>query len=126
RLSGAERMEVVGRLAGGLAHDFNNLLTIISGNSDRLQTELPADSPLRLSAAAIRQSAARASALTRQLLAFSRRQVFQLRPLALQKLVPGVNRLLKDILGEDIQLKISAPDSLPLVTADGRQIEDAI
>jgi len=126
RLAGAERMEMVGRLAGGLAHDFNNLLTVISGNSDRLQTELPPDSPLRPAAAAIRQSAARASALTRQLLAFSRRQVFQLRPIALQKLVGGIQRLLTDILGEGVTLKISAPDGLPLVHADGRQIEDAI
>jgi PAS domain S-box-containing protein len=82
RLQGAERMEVIGRLAGGLAHDFNNLLTVIRGNTERLLEAIPANDPLKQSVRAIDEAASRAASMTRQLLAYGRRQVFESRPLS--------------------------------------------
>src|SRR5205823_2677693 len=89
RLLGVHRMEAIGRLAGGIAHEFNNILTVIGGHSERLIEMLAPDDPLGHSAAAIKVATDRAASLTRQLLAFSRRQVFQLRAV-------GVHRLIAD------------------------------
>jgi signal transduction histidine kinase len=87
RLSQSQKMEAVGRLAGGLAHDFNNLLTIIGGQAERLHQELPVEHELRRSAEAVLQAADRAAGLTQQLLAFSRRQVLAPRVLGDNDLV---------------------------------------
>lgn len=123
RLLGAQRMQAVGRLAGGLAHDFNNLLTVISGHSERLSDLLARDDSLRGSVAAIQQASARAAELTRQLLAFSRRQVFELRPVAVHALVADARPLLTKILGERIGLHLDLPSAVRDVRADPRQIE---
>ncbi len=126
RLQGAERMEAIGRLAGGLAHDFNNLLTVISGNSERLLEALPANDPFRHSVAAIDQAAARAASMTRQLLAYSRRQVFQLRPLSLEKLVDEARPVMAEIVGDHIDVRFQVQDDLPLISADPRQVEHVL
>ena len=123
RLLGAERMEAVGRLAGGLAHDFNNLLTVIGGHSERLLGGLTPQDPLRSSAIAIQQASARAASLTRQLLAFGRRQVFELEPVAVHRLVTDAQPLLAKILGEQVVLHLDVPTRLPDIRADARQIE---
>ncbi|HET8654022.1 MAG TPA: PAS domain S-box protein [Longimicrobiaceae bacterium] len=104
RLRLAERLESVGRLAGGVAHDFNNLLTVISGNTQMMLADLPTDSPLYDDLRDIRQAAERAAALTRQLLAFSRRQMLQPRVLDLNEEVTGTGKMLRRILGEDVKL----------------------
>lgn len=126
RLIGAERMEVIGRLAGGLAHDFNNLLTVISGNSEKLLEKLPSDDALRGSALAINEASARAASMTQQLLAYSRRQVFDLKPLSLDRLVDAAQPWLAEILGSHIAIRLSLAPALPLVNADARQIEHVI
>jgi signal transduction histidine kinase len=126
RLGGAERMEVIGRLAGGIAHDFNNLLMVVSGNSERLLDDLPESSPLRPAATAIRDAAARAAALTRQLLAYGRRQVFALEPLALQAAVQQAAPLLADVVGDAVRLEIDVEPDAPAVSADSSQIRHVL
>jgi PAS domain S-box-containing protein len=126
RLQGAERMEAVGRLAGGLAHDFNNLLTVISGNSERLLEALPAHDPLRSAVAAIDQAAARAASMTRQLLAFGRRQVFALEPVSLERLVEDARPLLSEVVGDHIAVRLEVAKALPPISADPRQIEHVL
>jgi signal transduction histidine kinase len=126
RLQGAERMEVVGRLAGGLAHDFNNLLTVISGNTERLLEAMTDHDPLRGAAAAIDHAAARAARLTRQLLAYGRRQVFELRPVSLQNLVADQKPLLVDIVGSRINVDVRVPSDAPRINADARQLEQVL
>jgi two-component system, cell cycle sensor histidine kinase and response regulator CckA len=126
RLQGAERMEAVGRLAGGLAHDFNNLLTVISGNSERLLDALPPHDPLTGAVAAIDQAASRAAAMTRQLLAYGRRQVFALEPVSLERLVAAARPLLTEIVGDHITVRVDVAESMPLISADPRQIEHVI
>ena len=126
RLRGAERMEAIGRLAGGLAHDFNNLLMVIAGNTERLLDEMEDASPHKNAANSIRDAAARATTLTRQLLAYGRRQVFELEPLDLQRLVIGARPTLQEILGSRIRLSITAAPDVPSISADARQIEHVL
>jgi PAS domain S-box-containing protein len=123
RLRGAERMEAIGRLAGGLAHDFNNLLMVIGGNTERLLAEMPESEPLKGAATAIRDAAARVASLTRQLLAYSRRQIFELEPLALSRLVVSARPRLESILGERIALSLTVAADVPPISADARQVE---
>src|SRR5207245_7430152 len=107
----AQKMEAVGRLAGGVAHDFNNLLTVITSYSDLLLEDLGADDPKRDDVGQIRRAAEGAAALTRQLLAFSRQQVLEPKVLDLKATVTGTEKLLKRLIGEDVQLTTSvAPD----------------
>ena len=126
RLRQAQKMEAVGRLAGGVAHDFNNLLTVITSYSALLLEDLGADDPKRDDVDQIRKAAEGATALTRQLLAFSRQQVLQPKALDLKATVAGTDKLLKRLIGEDIQLTtVLAPD-LGVVKADPGQIEQII
>ncbi len=126
RLRQAQKMEAVGRLAGGVAHDFNNLLTVITSYSALLLEDLAADDPKRDDVDQIRKAAEGAAALTRQLLAFSRQQVLQPKALDLKATVAGTDKLLKRLIGEDIQLtSVLAPD-LGVVKADPGQIEQII
>jgi len=126
RLRQAQKMEAVGRLAGGVAHDFNNLLTVITSYSALLLEDLGADDPKRDDVDQIRKAAEGAAALTRQLLAFSRQQVLQPKALDLKATVAGTDKLLKRLIGEDIQLtSVLAPD-LGVVKADPGQIEQII
>ena len=122
----AQKMEAVGRLAGGVAHDFNNLLTAILGYADLLLYGLPTLSPLRPDLEEIRRAADRAGALTRQLLAFSRKQVLEMRVLDLNELVADVDKMLRRLLGEDIDVLTKLGSALGAVRADAGQLEQVI
>jgi PAS domain S-box-containing protein len=126
QLRQAQKMEAVGRLAGGVAHDFNNLLTIISGYSQLLMDDHPSDSTLATSAEEIRKAADRAANLTRQLLAFSRRQVMLPRVLDLNSVVLEMEKMLRRLIGEDIELTTKLAVNLDKVMADSGQVEQVI
>src|SRR6266852_9005349 len=100
----SQKMEAIGRLAGGVAHDFNNLLTVIAGYSQWMLDDMPQDSPFMESASEILLAANRAAALTNQLLAFSRNQVIQPIVLDLNSLVAQMDQMLRRVIGEDIDL----------------------
>jgi CheY-like chemotaxis protein len=119
-------MEAVGRLAGGVAHDFNNLLTVISSYADLAVEGLSTSDPLREDMGEISRAAERASGLTRQLLAFSRKQVLQPSVLSLNAVVEGVEKMLARLIGEDVELVTVAAPDLGTVSADPGQIEQVI
>jgi signal transduction histidine kinase/FixJ family two-component response regulator len=120
------RMEAMGRLAGGIAHDFNNLLTVIKGHSGLLLDRLPASESLRGSSQQIASAADRAAALTRQLLAFSRKQVLVPRVLDLNALISDLSKLLRRLIREDIELIFEPGESLWRLRADPGQVEQVI
>jgi two-component system, cell cycle sensor histidine kinase and response regulator CckA len=122
----SQKLEAVGRLAGGIAHDFNNLLTGILGYSDLLRAGLAEDDPLRADADEVKKAAERAASLTRQLLAFSRRQVLQPRVTDLNRIVEEMDRMLRRLIGEDIELVTACAPDLGCVEADPGQIEQVI
>jgi PAS domain S-box-containing protein len=122
----AQKMEAIGRLAGGVAHDFNNLLTVIAGRGELLRHRLPADSPLIRHADLILKTAERAAALTQQLLAFSRKQVLQPKLVDLAAVVHGTEKILRRLIGEDVELHTVAGAGLGVVRADPGQIEQVI
>jgi PAS domain S-box-containing protein len=122
----AQKMEAVGRLAGGVAHDFNNLLTIITGRSALLLGRLKADDPARKSVELIQKTAARAASLTRQLLAFSRKQVLQRKVLDLNITVAELSDMLRRLIGEDIDLLLTLGPTAGRVNADPGQLEQAL
>ena len=122
RLSEAEKMEAVGRLAGGVAHDFNNLLTVIGGYAEILLRRGGEHEELQEIARAARQ----ASALTRQLLAFSRRQVLHPRVIDLNQIVAGMEGMLQRIIGDDVSVAVKLGDGLAPVEADRAQVERVI
>jgi PAS domain S-box-containing protein len=126
QLRQAQKMEAVGRLAGGVAHDFNNLLTVIGGACDLLQHRLPRGGEAWELAREIRESGDRAAALTRQLLAFSRKQVLATEVLDLNETVKRTQKLLQRVLGEDIELATEPEPALGRVNADPGQIEQVI
>jgi PAS domain S-box-containing protein len=126
RLRQTEKMEAVGQLAGGVAHDFNNLLTVITSYSGLLLGELPPDNPMRADIQQIEGAAKRAATLTRQLLAFSRQQVLRPQPLTLNGVVGGVEKLLRRLVREDIEIVTQLDPSPPLVEADPGQLEQVI
>jgi len=126
QLRQTQKVEAVGRLAGGVAHDFNNLLTVITGRAEMLLSRLGSDDPLRRHVQLIGKTAERAAALTRQLLAFSRKQVLQPKVLDLQAVVAGMEKMLRRLIGEDIEL-VAVPDpALGRVKADPGQLEQVI
>ena len=126
QLRQSQKMEAVGRLAGGVAHDFNNLLTVINGYSELLLRQVGEDSILRKEVDEIRKAGDRASMLTRQLLAFSRRQVLQPKVLDLNATVSGMATMLRRLIGEDIDLRILPGEGLGRVKADPGQVEQII
>jgi PAS domain S-box-containing protein len=126
QLRQAQKMEAVGKLAGGIAHDFNNLLTAIMGYAELVLGTLGADDARRPDMEEIRRAADRAATLTRQLLAFSRRQVLQPKLLDLHQLVRDVERLLGRLIGEDITIVTLTDDDLGLVRADPGQLEQVL
>ncbi len=126
QLRQSQKMEAVGRLAGGVAHDFNNLLTVISGYCALLTRKVKADDPLRSSADQIQRAAERAAGLTRQLLAFSRKQVLQPRILDLSEVVGGMEKMLHRVIGEDIELRTIYDANSGKIEADPGQIEQVI
>ncbi len=126
QLRQAQKMEAVGMLAGGVAHDFNNLLTIITGYSQLILNNIGANDPNRHSVEQIMKAGERAGALTKQLLAFSRRQVLQPRVLELNKLVASLSTMLQRLIGEDIELRLILPADLGRVSADPGQLEQVL
>jgi PAS domain S-box-containing protein len=126
RLRQSQKMEAVGRLAGGVAHDFNNLLTVILGYSQILAEGVPAGSRLADSTAQIKSAADRASGITRQLLAFSRKQVLSPRVINLNDIMLNLDSLLRRLIGEDIEVLTVPSNDLGSVKADPGQIEQVI
>ena len=126
QLRQSQKMEAVGQLAGGVAHDFNNLLTVIRGNAELLIAELPPNDPARNDVEQITQAADRAAALTRQLLAFSRKQVVQPRELDLNELLAGVEKMLQRLIGEDLTILTLPLRDPALVKADPGQLEQVM
>jgi hypothetical protein len=122
----AQKMEAIGRLSGGVAHDFNNLLTVITGYTEILLDRLDQNDSLRQNVEEIGKAGERAATLTRQLLAFSRRQVLQPRTLNLNAIVTGTEEMLRRLIGEDIELVTSLEPKLGSVRADSGQIEQVI
>ncbi len=122
----SQKMEAVGQLAGGVAHDFNNLLTVIAGYTDLLMSDLPAGAPTLVDLEEIRKAAERASWLTRQLLAFSRRQILAPQVLDLNALIGNFEQMLRRLIGEDVALKTELTSTLVRIKADPGQIEQAI
>lgn len=126
QLRQAQKMEAVGKLAGGIAHDFNNLLTVIKGHCELLHSELRSGDSARKEVEGVIRAADRAVALTRQLLAFSRRQLLTFKVLDLNSVVTSMERLLGRLVGENIQLTTALAPLLGLVKADPHQIEQVI
>ncbi|MBS1874109.1 MAG: PAS domain S-box protein [Acidobacteria bacterium] len=122
----AQKMESIGRLAGGVAHDFNNLLTVINGYSEIVLLRLPPDDPLRRSVSEIRRAGERAVSLTSQLLAFSRRGIVQPRVLDLNAVIADTERMLRRLLSEDIRLEIRLDPDLWPINADMGQINQVV
>jgi PAS domain S-box-containing protein len=126
QLRQSQKMEAVGQLAGGVAHDFNNLLTVITGYSDLTMRRLDHESPFRSSLEEIKKAGERAASLTRQLLAFSRKQVLQPKILQLNAIVADVDKMLRRLIGEDIDPLTLLEPSLGQIKADPGQIEQVI
>jgi len=126
QLRHAQKMEAVGRLAGGMAHDFNNLLSVVLSYSELLLTDLRGDERKRADVDEIRRAAIRGGELTRQLLAFGRRQVLQPRVLDLNDVLRAMDRMLRRLLGEDVELTLSAAPGLAAVHVDPGQMEQVL
>jgi two-component system cell cycle sensor histidine kinase/response regulator CckA len=122
----SQRLEAVGKLSGGIAHDFNNLLGVIIGYSEALQQSIDAENPLREAIDEIQKAGQRAATLTQQLLAFSRKQVLEPKILDLNSIVEDMRKMLRRLIGEDIELNFSMPADLGRVKADRGQLEQVI
>jgi PAS domain S-box-containing protein len=126
QLMQAQKMEAIGRLAGGIAHDFNNILTVIKGTCELSLLDMKREDPLYSRIKEIEQAADRAKELIKKLLAFSRRQIIQMRVLDLNEIIRGMEGMLKRIIGEDIELVTFLSPRLGLIKGDPTQIEQAI
>jgi PAS domain S-box-containing protein len=126
QLRQSQKMEAIGRLAGGVAHDFNNLLMVIKGHTELLLNVLPPSDHIARKIEQIDRSADRAAALTRQLLAFSRMQVLQLQVINVNSIVEEMGKLLPRLIGEDIELVVRADQKLGAIRADASQMEQII
>jgi signal transduction histidine kinase len=122
----AHKMEAVGRLAGGIAHDFNNLLTVILAHAEFLRRGIPASPDWREDVDQITEAAQRATALTRQLLAFGRKQALLPRTMDVNIVIDGIASMLADLLGDEIALEFSLEPALPAVHADPGQLEQVV
>ena len=126
QLRQAAKMEAIGQLAGGVAHDFNNILTAIIGYSDVLIERMGKDSPHKEKVYQINRAALRAANLTRQLLAFSRKQILDLRPLNVNEVLTNFEKMLKPLIGEDIELMTALDPNLARTMGDSGQIEQIL
>ena len=126
QLRQAQKMEAIGRLAGGVAHDFNNLLSVILTYAHLIVADLEAGDPLRTDIDEIRKAAERAAELTRQLLAFGRQQLLQPRVVDLNQIAEGLEKMLGRLLGDDVVLSLVPARGLGLVLADPGQVEQVI
>jgi len=126
RLFEAQKMEAIGRLAGGIAHDFNNILTAIIGNLDLLKLDLPASSPHLKNIEGVHSAAMKASDLTRQLLAFGRKQIITPRPIDLNRVIIEMKTMLRRLIREDIEIQTFLGRGIPSIKADEAQVEQVI
>jgi len=126
QLRQSQKMEAIGRLAGGVAHDFNNLLTVIKGYCQLSLVEMKESTPLKDTLEVINKAAEKAAGLTRQLLAFGRRQIMEVRVLDLNDLLQNFDKMLRRIISEDIELVMLLGESLGKVKADPGQIEQVV
>ena len=126
QLRAAQRMDAIGRLAGGIAHDFNNLLTVVINHADFAMEEAGESAPVRTDLIEIRKAADRAADLTRQLLAFGRKQVLKPQVLDLSKIVGGMEEMLRRLLGEDVEVSVLLAPGLAKVMADPGQVEQVV
>ncbi len=126
QLRQAQKMEAFGQLAGGVAHDFNNLLTVISGNTDLLLADSPADDPKRAALTDIRAAGERAANLTRQLLAFSRKQILEPRLVDVHGVIRGIEKMLRRLIGEDVDILTDLAADPSFVTVDPGQLEQVV
>ncbi|MBW3555067.1 MAG: response regulator [Gemmatimonadetes bacterium] len=125
-LGHSQRLDAIGRLSGGIAHDFNNVLTAIQGSTQLLMMEFPEDGPVYDELREIDREAARAAALTRQLLAFSRKQVFQPRVLDLNAEILDMERMLGRLAGENVELRVELDPDLGRIRADASQVHQVV
>ena len=126
KLRSLQQMEAIGRLAAGIAHDFNNLMHIVLGHVELLSDETDLTAPMQSGLAQVRQAAQRATSLTQQLLAFSRKQVLQPRVVNLNEIVADVTKMLSRVIGEDIELVSHLDSYLPPVKADPVQMQQVL
>ncbi|MGQ9696052.1 MAG: PAS domain S-box protein, partial [Thermodesulfobacteriota bacterium] len=126
QLRESQKLETVGRLAGGIAHDFNNLLTVIQGNAQLALLSLPENDPLRTNMEDILRAAQRAADLTRQMLAFGRRQILSLKMVDLNYIIREMQEMIENLVGEDIEVVISLADKLGKVRVDPEQMKQVI
>jgi PAS domain S-box-containing protein len=126
QLAQAQKMDSIGRLAGGVAHDFNNLLTVINGYSALALFQLAPADPVRHQMDEIHKAGERAAALTRQLLAFSRKQILQPRSLEINRVLEEMRSMLQRLMGEDVEVRFSLSTSNPSLRADPHQLEQVI
>lgn len=126
QLRHAQKMEAIGTLAGGIAHDFNNLLNVIIGYGEMARISLSMDDPLKSSLEEIQSAANRAAKLTRGLLAFSRKQVMELKSVSLCSIIADFKKMIERILGEDIELRIIPATEDVIINADTGQIEQVL
>ena len=126
QLRQSQKMQAIGQLAGGVAHDFNNLLTVINGYSEMLLMDRDESDPTRHELAAIRDAGERAAQLTRQLLLFSRKAVFEPCELDVNDLVQRVGVMLRRLISEDIELRLTLAPSVPAIQADANQLEQVV
>ncbi len=126
QLRQAQKMEAIGQLAGGVAHDFNNLLTVINVHTDLLLLQMKDSDDMRVDIEEIARAVARAAALTRQLLTFSRKQVVQPQVLDLTRIVTGVEPMLRRLIGEDVDFETQAIGAVNAVLADEGEIEQVL
>ena len=122
----AQKLQSIGRLAGGVAHDFNNLLTAILGNAELALMDLPEDHPAREGVGEIVKAAERAASLTRQLLSFARKQMIEPAPLDLSAVVSGSIEMLRRLLGEDVEVMAELREGLDIVEADPGQVQQLL
>ncbi len=126
QLEQSQKMESIGRLAGGVAHDFNNLLTVINGYGDLVLSQMKAGDPLQSSVQEMRAAGEKAAALTQQLLAFGRKQLLQPRLLNIDTVVRNLHSMLRRLVGEDIEVRLTLGTAEAVVLADPHQIEQVI
>lgn len=126
QLMQAQKMEAIGTLAGGVAHDFNNLLTVINGYSGLALIQLDENNPLYEKILSIQQAGKRAETLTRQLLAFSRKQIYEPEIVSINQVIRSMDKMLARLISEDIHIETILPDKLPDIKADKSQLEQIL
>lgn len=126
QLQQSQKLESVGRLAGGVAHDFNNMLAVILGYTELILDETPQDSDMYRSLEEIYQAAERAKGLTRQLLAFARKQVLEMTSLNINKVIIDFSKMIKRLIGEDVEIKLLLEKDIPDIMADSAMVEQIL